>query len=81
MTTNEYASHEAFLATKIGDVCDRCGHQFKCPARPYGASRSGYNIHICVACSYEERVAGPLREERQRKSRQEVQAIREKRNK
>lgn len=77
---DEYASHEAFLATKIGDKCDRCGHQFACPDRPRGANRSGYNLDICVACSYEERVTNRLKKRNEEKARKEVAYIKGKRD-
>jgi hypothetical protein len=73
--SREYAIHEAFLATREGDLCAQCGHQFACPSHPCGAPRSGYDLAICVACSYTKRTKLPLRLRAAQRAGQELAAI------
>ena len=73
--SREYATHEAFLATREGDLCAQCGHQFACPSHPCGAPRSGYDLAICVACSYTKRVEFSLRLRAAQRAQQELAII------
>lgn len=54
------ATHEAYLATRPGDVCAHCNSQFDCPTMPYAAPRSGHDPSLCTGCSYQERIDVPL---------------------